>query len=132
MAFQREDAMACEPLRLVAPDVEDRLFRRPVERCAKQQPPGVDARFRDPGSLRLETRSGATRPDLPDRIVRGGHAPAALSVAGVAVPSASVNPLRGFPSPCSVTDPAEPAKARLRGQPPSQQREQNRRGRAGS
>jgi hypothetical protein len=54
MAFQREDAMACEPLRLVAPDVEDRLFRRPVERCAKQQPPGVDARF-------LSTPASVTR-----------------------------------------------------------------------
>ena len=58
------DTMTREPLRFVAPHVEQRMLRRTVEHHSEQQPPGINAGLGNSMSLRLETRSGATRPDL--------------------------------------------------------------------
>ena len=61
--------MTREPLRLVAPYVKNRGLRRRVERSAKQQSPGIDACFRNPGGLRSRLGRVLLRPDLPDRIL---------------------------------------------------------------
>jgi hypothetical protein len=102
MAFQREDAMACEPLRLLAPDVEDRLFRRPVERCAKQQPPGVDARF-------LSTPASVTRGVSGWRLGRVLLDPTCRT--------ASVGTVTRLPSPSQVSPPRCRPSTRFAGSP---------------
>ena len=92
--------MTREPLRLVAPHVEQRLLGRvsSVVRNSSRQVSTPASVTRGVSGWRL----GRVLLDPTCRGTSNGHSPA-LSVAGVAGPSASVNPLRGFPSLRSVT-----------------------------